>query len=783
VLPNDWLGWLALGVLAPGGTAVARAAVGILDPSASAVEGRAPGFVPDEDVAALDRCWATWAPMSAPTSISALTTLPALSTDSIPPSAAPADGSLADPPDAGGPALSAAPLATALSAGRALVSGPGYAQFAAPEPPPATAPLPTMRPAAVGAAAAAGTGAHASMRVAPSSTVLAPASVEGTSVGHVSLLATGRAPPSLQQVAMQNYGQMGLRFEANAGQYDPQVQFASRGAGYSLYLTGQQAVLDLSQQVVEPGSAQPVVQGNVFRTVFVGANPNAAATGLNPLPGVSNYFVGSDPSQWHTNVANYSEVLYHGLYPGIDLVYYGNQEGQLEYDFIVAPGADPSAIHLAVQGAQSTSLDAAGDLVLHSAYGDVTEQAPILYQQVNGVRQPVSGSFVLGSAGQVGFHVGAYDHTQPLDVDPSLSYATFLGGNGTDSGNSIVVDGSGNAYVTGTTSSSNFPTTTGAYQTTFGGGTDVFVTKVNAAGTGWMFSTYIGGTASQTGNVLALDSSGNIYVTGQAQSGGVPVTSGAFQTSPNGMTDAFLVKLNSSGSAIVFGTYLGGSGTANEAGTGVAVDASGDAYVVGYTQASNFPTTAGAFQVTAGGGYDAFVTKFNASGSALVYSTYLRGSSAEQATGIAIDSSGDAYVSGWTSSSNFPVAGGYQMTEGGGKDAFAVELNSSGSGEVFGTFLGGSADDQANGIAIDGMGDIYVAGSTASTNFPTLNAYQSAPAGGTDGFVCEFAPGGASLVTSSYLGGSGNDQVNAIALDVQGDAYLRARRLPATSRP
>src|SRR5579864_2669473 len=594
-------------------------------------------------------------------------------------------------------------------------------------------------------------------------------------------VATSTTPPSPPAQAHANaaYGQLPLSFEANQGQTDSRVNFLSHGAGYSLFLTPSQAVLSLKH-----GDAT-----NVVRMRLVGSNPASRSVGLEKQAGVSNYLIGNDPSKWHTNIANYAEAAYRNIYRGINLVYHGDQQ-QLEYDFVVRPGADPRAIRLAFDGTQGKTIDAQGNLVLHTTGGDVVEHAPVAYQMIHGVRYPVASRFVLKRDGQVGFAVGRYDHGQPLVIDPVMSYSTYLGGNGNDFGNAITVDGAGNAYVTGVTSAANFPTKN-PLQSKSGGLQDVFVTKLNATGTGLVYSTYLGGSGQDFGQGIAIDGAGNAYVAGFTASANFPTTSNAFQTAivtGAGRFDAFLAKLNPNGSALLYSTYLGGSG--DDRGLGVAADGAGNAYVTGFTgSTSDFPHTAGAFQATSGGGTDAFVAKLNTSASgaaSLVYSTYLGGTGFDTAYGIALDSAGNAYVTGKTRSNDgtqpndFPIAGQpLQPIGGGGEDAFVTKVNSTGSALVYSTYLGGLGTDVGNAIAVDkATGEAYVLGSTTSADFPVMNAYQSTYSGSGDAFVSRLSATGSSLVYSTYLGGTawdGGDDINpdgGIAVDTAGNAYV-----------
>src|SRR2546425_1653009 len=471
------------------------------------------------------------------------------------------------------------------------------------------------------------------------------------------------------------YGKLPLSFEANHGQTDRQVKFLSRGSGYSLFLTSNETVLSLSKPAMPAAQhridtvamGQEVAENKaitttVLRMRLVGANPAAEISGLEELPGKSNYFIGNDPKEWRTNVPNYARVKYRNVYPGVDLLYYGNQR-QLEYDFVVRPGADPSRIVLGVQGADRLEVDAQGDLVLDTAVGPIHQRKPVIYQEIDGDKKEIAGAYVLTGRHQVGFRVAAYDASQPLVIDPVLVYSTFLGGSGLDQGFGIAVDATGNAYVTGVTVSIPFPTVTGAFQTTSGGSQDVFVTKLNPAGSALVYSTYIGGSGDDGGLGIAVDSLGNAYVTGFTTSTNFPTTVAAFQTTLRGLSAAFVTKLNPTGSGLVYSTYLGGSshdpgvgfdgGPSPENGRGIAVDSLGNAYVLGRTHSSDFPTTPGAFQTNIGGCRNAYVTIDGLTGSTGIYSTYLGGSDMDKDFGIAVDALFNAYVTRGTISGDF----------------------------------------------------------------------------------------------------------------------------------
>jgi hypothetical protein len=557
---------------------------------------------------------------------------------------------------------------------------------------------------------------------------------------------------------MESYGKLPLSFEANQGQTDQQVKFLARGPGYSLFLTGDSAVLSLRQQKTNA----------VLRMKLLGANAHAAVAGANELPGKSNYFTGSDPKQWRTNVPTYGAVKYAGVYPGIDLVYHGDQR-LLEYDFVLAPGADPRAIDLRFQGARKLTVNDQGALVISVGGSKVIEHAPVVYQEIGGQRKIVAGRYVLRGKGRVGFSVPEYDRNQPLVIDPTLVYSTYLGGNHQDLLGGFAVDASGNAYMTGIACSINFPTTPGAFQTT--GQCTAFVTKLNASGSALVYSTHLGGYGDFSSGV-AVDASGNAYVTGATVSPNFPTTPGAFQTKLPGFQNAFVTKLNPAGSSLVYSTFLGGSRVDIAEGS-IAIDPLGNAYVAGETWSSDFPVTPGAFQTIFGGDVDTFVTKLNATGSALVYSTYLGGTAADVAFSIVVDSSGKAYVTGNTCSSDFPTTPGAFRTSAKCWDIFASKLNTTGSALVYSTVLGVGANSANGGhVAVDASGDAYITGSTPG-NFPTTpGALQTIYGGGpNDVFIAELNAAGSALIYATYLGGSGDDLGSGIAIDA-GIAYV-----------
>jgi hypothetical protein len=578
-------------------------------------------------------------------------------------------------------------------------------------------------------------------------------------------------------------GNLPLGFEANRGQSDSKVSFLARGSGYSLFLTSSEAVLVLrrfdadarrtgarvSHRAVRAGHRRNAV----LRMRLVNANPRSQVTGHDELPGKSNYFIGDDPAKWRANIPTYARVKYDGVYSGVDLVYYRHR-GQLEYDFVVAPGADPRLVTLAFEGAREVHIDARGELVLSVDGGEVRQRKPVVYQEVAGARQEVAGRFVMKGKRRVGFRVAAYDPSRPLIIDPVLVYSTYLGGSDIDFGQGVAVDDAGSAYVTGLAVSADFPTTAGAAQTTSAGNSDAFVTKLDAAGSGLVYSTYLGGSDFEGGQGIAVDNAGSAYVAGYTDSTDFPTTAGAAQTSNAGGfgADTFVTKLDAAGSALVYSTYLGGGD--NDFGQGIAVDDAGSAYVTGET-GFNFPTTPGAAQTTPAGQGEVFVTKLDAAGSGLVYSTYLGGSDFDRVLDIAVDDAGSAYVSGATTSTDFPTtAGAAQTTYAGGFfDVYVTRLNAAGSGLVYSTYLGGSTGEFGVGIAVDGAGSAYVTGDTSSTDFPTTpGAAQTTSAGNGDAFVTKLNAAGSELVYSTYLGGGNIDSGSAIAVDDAGSAYV-----------
>ena len=619
--------------------------------------------------------------------------------------------------------------------------------------------------------------------------------------------------PNTTHQVQANYGKLPLAFEANVGQTDPQVKFVAHGSGYSLFLTSGQMVLSLrASSVTKPdATAQAASQakGQKFRPAsqtpsanavikinMIAANPAPKATGEDLQAGKVNYFIGKDPSKWQRNVPLYRQVRYENIYPGIDVVYYGNQS-RVEHDFVVNPGADPSKIQLDVQGADRLSVDSNGDLVLHKGADEVRLQAPVVYQPFHNLKVSVDGQYKIQNSTHVSFSLGQYDKTLPLVIDPVLVYGTFLGGLADDQAAGVAVDSDGSAYVAGSTQSTNFPLA--SQNGPINSQQSLFVAKLDVSGSSLVYADYIGGTSYNQAIAMALNSSNQVFVTGYTNSGDFPVVN-AYQSQSTGGYDGFIAQVSADGSSLVYSTYLGGS--SDDYPQAMALDADGNIYVAGYTYSQDYPTV-NAFQSSAlpndqqEYGWYGFVSKLAASGSALVYSTYLAGNSNvvqncyygpcwpapfNIVNGIAVDASGSAYVAGTTNTYNFPVTdGAYQTTNAISSDqqvGFIGKFDAAGN-QVYATYVNAEANAQwtgVTGIAVDPQGAAYVIGETYpwSQTLPITETHLCDPAESSCsyGYIFKLDPTGSFPAYSTFLAANIDVNPQSLTLDASGDIYI-----------
>jgi hypothetical protein len=564
-------------------------------------------------------------------------------------------------------------------------------------------------------------------------------------------------------------------FDANEGQFDDAVRFAAHAGGVAaLFLDGETVLaLGTDDPGVEAPSPRPhpaTKSGGIVRLRYGAAS---SPRGEERLAGRTSYYAGNDPSRWREDVASYARARYESVAPGLDVVWRGTRSA-LEYDVVVAPGADPSAFAMDVQGAASLAVDAAsGDLVIRTAAGaELRHSRPRCSQVVGGVRREPSARFVVEGT-RVGFAVTGWDSSRELVIDPQIDYGTFLGGSSQDWAWSVAVGPTGDIYLGGQTSSTNFPVAA-AYQATRSGffsNVDAFVTRLKSDGTGLVFSTYLGGWNNDYVEAIDVDPTGAVSFAGYSASNNFPTKSAAQSNYGGGNADGLAGKLAAAGT-LTYSTYVGGSAT--DYCWAIAVDPTGAAYVGGESSSTNFPTTSGARQTATGGGtWDGTLTKIGASGGALVYSTYHGGSGSDGVYSCAVDSSGQALVGGYTTSAvGLPLNNAYQSGYGGGQDGFVAKYNAQGKALVFGTYLGGSGDDQVQQVAFDATGAVLVCGSSTSTDLPLASPYQNHNAGGTDGFVTRFQSTGASTTFSTYLGGSGSDTAYSVVPDRTGQGFF-----------
>lgn len=592
--------------------------------------------------------------------------------------------------------------------------------------------------------------------------------------GSAAILASNSAPTSQSSISTpqvkleraisqkQVFSRLPIYFEPNRGQFHSSVRFVGRSGPATLYVTASEAAIAIAgggQDTATPPKSE------IIRMKVSGARAGEVS-GLSRLPGISNYFIGNDPSRWITEVPQFGKVRASEILPGVDMVYHGSQ-GRLEYDFVVQPGTDPGSIRLAFDGIRSIRRDASGSLLMETSLGTVKQHRPLVYQEIDGQRIEVASSYLIGAGREVSFQLARYDAARPLVIDPVFDFSAVIPGNILQA-NSIAVDSSNNSYIAGKTSlNSDYPLINPLPNARNSGNSQVLVIKMNPTGTTLLYSTVLGGSKDDNGYSIGVDNSGNAYVSGETTSSDFPMANAAQGTFGGGSYDAFISKIDAAGSALLWSTYLGGSGNTERA--YLAVDkASGVVHAAGYTDSTNFPTTAGAVQFTRPrpSGVVAFVAKYATNGSKTYASYWGAASGTSFATAVAADSSGATYITGRVSSVGVPVSGGApQTTNAGGLDAFVSKILADGTNFVYSTLLGGSNDEVAAAIAVDSSNNAVVGGSTLSTNFPAISAVQNSLPGLQAGFITKVNAAGTAFLFSTYLGGRKADGINGIALE------------------
>ena len=567
--------------------------------------------------------------------------------------------------------------------------------------------------------------------------------------------------------ALEIYADQPLAFAENRGQWDERALFRAEAGGAIFFFCRNEVSYLFIRNSTEPEDRSLAEIGEtpgkserpyhkrealLVRATFIGANREVEIQGKSRLPHDNNYFLGNDPNLWRTDVPNYIAIVYRNLWQGIDLKYHGNGLA-MKYDFIVNPGAEVSQIRVKYKGVTDLSVTTQGELEVGTTFGPVYENVPLIYQEVDGAIREIGGHYIIYEGETFGFELEEeYDPNQTLIIDPELVYSTYLGGAQGDQGRAITVDDYGNAYITGVTASTDFPTLNPYQVEPVDFSSDAFVTKLSPSGDSLIYSTYLGGNFADYGNGIAVDANGSAFVVGATSSTNFP-TQAPYQNDQR-IGDAFVTKLSPSGDSLIYSTYLGGFG--DESAYSIVVDSEGTAYVAGETMSDDFPIL-NPYQ-TDQIGKDGFITKLSPAGSSLLYGTYLGGDSDDIVNSIAIDTFGNAYVTGSTSSTNFPVQNPFQANPG---DSL-----------VYCTYLGGDGADYGRGVAVDSEGSAYVTGGTYSTNFPTQNPYQTDPDFYGDVFVTKLSTSGNSLIYSTYLGGNASEEGYGIDVDEQGHAYV-----------
>ena len=564
-------------------------------------------------------------------------------------------------------------------------------------------------------------------------------------------------------------------FIKNTGQWDGQVLYRAFAGKATIWLTSE----GISYQYVRPvpsvpggnesaNSARSSAGTMVVKTSFVGAKSGATVLGRGKVNQKTSFLIGADSSRWSRDTLSYTSVVYEQMYQGVDIEYFV-EDGEMCSRWTVLPGVDPSPIGLRIDGTETVTIDTLGNLILTTAYGQIVGPKPTAFQRLDGEIKYLDCKYEIRDRTTVGVVMEEdYERNTPLTIEPHLvltaDLANVIAG---EVGTAIVACGSGEAYITGYTTSSNFPRGPG-YDTTYNGSGDAFVTKISVFGNLILYSTYIGGSAEDVAYGIAFDGNCRVVITGTTQSQNFPVVN-AYDATPNGGRDVFVTKLSMFGDFLEYSTYLGGSG--EDVGRSVIFCGNAEAYITGYTNSSNFPVLS-AYDAAYNGGYDVFVAKLNIFGNSLMYSTYLGGTSDDLGYGVSVDGSCHAVVTGGTRSANFPIAGAYDPTYNGGWDVFISKLNAFGQSLDYSTFVGGSADEQARDISVFGNGEAYVAGYTSSSNFPVSSAFDSTYNGNTDAFALKLSVFGNLLQYSTFLGGSGADTAFSIAMCGNAYAYV-----------
>jgi hypothetical protein len=592
------------------------------------------------------------------------------------------------------------------------------------------------------------------------------------------------APATIEATA-HRLGLGSLSFTQNNGQWNEQALFRATAGGFTAWFAEDKIYYQFTRRIPSEfvgaaprGCPEERVLGDhtgsplhidstatkSISATFVGANPHPQVVGEGLMEYKCNYFIGNDPTEWHTDVPNYKAVVYKDIYPGIDLKYYGNGDGKIEYDFIISPNANPSQIAIRYDGADNVCVDDQGLLVVETEWGKMIERAPLVWQVIDGDVRELTAEYVQKEGGTFGFKLSdGYEPEYAVVVDPVLSYSTYLGGGGFEYCTRVAVDGNKDIYFVGMTDSYEYPVKDPYQEMNHGGsyGDDAFISKLGGSGTGLIYSTYFGGSGEDCARGIDVDCSGSAFLTGVTSSADFPIKEPLLMT----RSGSFVTKLSSSGNELVYSTYIGGDG-----GEDIRVDKEGSAYIIGETSSPTHPTQ-NPFQAKLAGGIDAFVAKLSSSGDKFLYSTYLGGRLADRGRGIAIDSDGNAYVTGMTDSDDFPTQNPFQ-TISQDMDVFVAKLSEAGNELAYGTLVGGNNYDYGSGIAVDDFGNAYITGATSSSDFPTHDPYQSNKRGYYDAFVIKLCSAGNNALFSTFLGGNDGDFGMGIDIDAAGHIYV-----------